>query len=696
MTQRSILRNIRSAARAAVWILALAAAGAASTGVPRAAGDAGKTIQPADIVNLRTVQDPRISPDGKNIIFTVGWSQDSGGPDVSTIWIVPADGTAPARPFILGSGMDASPQWSPDGLTVAFLSSRDNPLTGDLDKVIRESVITPSGDAAEAPGRERGRAPSRQIWTIPVAGGEAVALTALPGEISRFEWSPDGGRIAVLSAEPESPQKRSDIDNKRDWREVDHDYRFTSLWICDLRSRTAKKLTSPNLNISDLAWSPDGRRLALRIADSPTINDYFYHSRIVLFDPETGGLGRVISTLAASGLRWSPDGSKIAYNVIGADGITSTPFVCEVGSGAVTNPAQDYQGLIGEMEWSADSKALIAQAFEGAHFAIVRIDPKSSSVRPIAVSGGQGSQFSVSRDDRRVAFIGNAPGHPDEVWLAEGGKVRVLTDINPGVGGWALGSVREMTWTNSKDGTRIYGVLVTPPGFKEGNPVKTIVQIHGGPEWAWWSGWLGSWHEWAQMLASHGYAVFLPNPRGSDGQGAAFARAVVKDWGGGDFQDIMDGVDSLVKAGIADPARLAIGGWSYGGFMSLWAVTHTDRFKTAIVGAGVSDLLSLARITDTPDFPLGYYGDVPSNISLYDAHSPIRLLERVSVPLLVLHGEADTRVPISQGEALYVGLRMLGKPVRMVRYPREPHWFREKEHQRNILEQVLAWYDSHL
>lgn len=661
-----------------------------------AAEDVRKTIQPDDIVNLRTVQDPRISPDGKHVLFTVGWSRAAGEPEVSVIYIVPADGTGPARPFILGNGTDASPRWSPDGRTVAFISNRNSPLAGDLSKaVVSVSDASPAGEgpvAEESGNRER----SRQVWTIPASGGEAVPLTSLPGDVSQFEWSPDGREIALLVPDPETEREKADRLAKRDWIEVDKNYKLSHLWICDLDSRTAKKESLPGLNISGLEWSPDGRRMALRIADSPTINDYFYHSRIVLFDPETGELGRVISTLAASGLRWSPDGSKIAYNVIGADGITSTPFVCEVGSGAVANPAPDYPGLIGEMEWSADSKALIAQAFEGAHFAIVRIDPKSSSVRPIAVSGGQGSQFSVSRDDRRVAFTGSTPGHPEEVWLAEGGKVRVLTDFNPGVGSWALGSVREMTWTNSKDGARIYGVLVTPPGYKEGIPVKTIVQIHGGPEWAWWSGWLGSWHEWAQMLASHGYAVFLPNPRGSDGQGAAFARAVVKDWGGGDFQDIMDGVDSLVKAGIADPARLAIGGWSYGGFMSLWAVTHTDRFKTAIVGAGVSDLLSLARITDTPDFPLGYYGDVPSNISLYDAHSPIRLLERVNVPLLVLHGEADTRVPISQGEALYVGLRMLGKPVRMVRYPREPHWFREKEHQSNILEQVLTWYDSHL
>jgi dipeptidyl aminopeptidase/acylaminoacyl peptidase len=224
-----------------------------------------------------------------------------------------------------------------------------------------------------------------------------------------------------------------------------------------------------------------------------------------------------------------------------------------------------------------------------------------------------------------------------------------------------------------------------------------VVQGHGGPEWAWWSGWLGSWHEWAQMLATHGYIVFLPNPRGSDGQGTDFARAVGNDWGGMDYQDILDGVEMLVAKKIADPDRLGIGGWSYGGFMAAWAVTHGHRFKAAVVGAGPVDMTAFARITDTPDFPFGYFGAVDQHLAQLDRASSIRALDASeTAPVLVLHGADDPRVPPTLGLEFYRGLKLLGKTAEMVRYPREPHWFHEPAHQEDVQRRVLAWFDRYL
>jgi dipeptidyl aminopeptidase/acylaminoacyl peptidase len=188
----------------------------------------------------------------------------------------------------------------------------------------------------------------------------------------------------------------------------------------------------------------------------------------------------------------------------------------------------------------------------------------------------------------------------------------------------------------------------------------------------------------------------MPNPRGSEGQGSAFTEMARNDWGGADYQDVLDGLDQIVEQGIADPERVAIGGWSYGGYMSAWAVTQGDRFKTAIVGAGVIDIGGMALSTDTPDYLPGYFGDPIAQREAYDKHSPIRYADKVKVSVLILHGEQDKRVPVSQGEQFYGALKFNGTPVEMVRYPRGPHWFHEREHERDVLERVLQWLDTHL
>jgi dipeptidyl aminopeptidase/acylaminoacyl peptidase len=239
--------------------------------------------------------------------------------------------------------------------------------------------------------------------------------------------------------------------------------------------------------------------------------------------------------------------------------------------------------------------------------------------------------------------------------------------------------------------------LVLPPDYQTGTPRKTIVHAHGGPFEAWQTGWLGTWYEWAQLAASHGYVVLAPNPRGSQGQGVPFQEANYQDWGGGDFEDVMDGVDLLVKEKIADPARLGIGGWSYGGFMTAWTVTHTNRFKAAVAGAAVTDLYGMSTTTDiAPNFLNEFFGNFIVNRKFYDEHSPMRWVEQCHTPTLVLHGDADERVPTFQGEEFYKALRMLGRESQLVRYPREPHIFAEREHEVDSLQRILDWFDSHI
>jgi len=691
-----------------------------------------QTIEPVDIVDLREVSDPQISPDGRLVAYTVLRRLPEGQPDDTSIWLVAADGRTPARPLIFSDGADATPRWSPDNKHIAFLSSRANPLSGQRSTTFKFSDATAARDrdtpppsevatrlvppAAREPGEavplesETAQKPdalpprvaatdqSRQLWLLSMEGGEAQPLTWLSGNMGEFRWSPDGKRIAFLLSEPETKVHHERVARKQDAIEVDRHPLNQHLWIYDLQQRSAKRVSPVEIHISNFGWSPDSTQLVVRFAKTPDINAHWYRSRVAILDLASGKLGAPFPGQASSVTpSWSYNGQRIAYAEILKDGIGGEPRIYDVKSGKVTACGGDYAGLVGETYWSRDNNTLIAHTFQNTRTGISRLDVRDCKLTKITDADAMGPYgLSLSADGRTIAYAGSSFRQTAEVWVLEGKRHQALTNTNPQVAGWNLGAGREVSWTSTTDGKTIHGVLITPPGYVNGTPTKTVVQIHGGPEWAWWSGWHGSWHEWAQLLASHGYVVFMPNPRGSDGQGTAFARAAREDWGGGDFQDVLDGVDLLIKQRITDPAKLGIGGWSYGGFMSTWAITHSERFKAAVVGAAVVDLASMGLTTDTPDFITGYFGDNFANHALYDEHSPIRSLHRAKAPTLVLHGELDARVPVDQGEQVYVGLREMGGKVEMVRYPREPHWLREYEHHKDVLTRVLAWFDEHL
>jgi dipeptidyl aminopeptidase/acylaminoacyl peptidase len=421
-------------------------------------------------------------------------------------------------------------------------------------------------------------------------------------------------------------------------------------------------------------------------------------SKVVILDAHHGEVQRTIEERSGySPPRWSPEGHRIACSRMRARGITDEHVLFDLDAGKETVVESKFPGTIDEMEWMSDGSAVMAQAIEAAHAEMVKIDARSGDFALVPGGSAPAGEISVSADGKRLTFLGQTPDQPDEVWALSDGRAMALTDTNPQVRGWKLGTEREIEWKNSRDGHVIHGVIDLPPGYTAGSHYKTIVHVHGGPEEAWTLGWHGNWYNYAAMLSSHGYVVLLPDPRGSQGQGPAFAEANYQDWGGQDFQDILDGVDFLVKQGIADLDRMAIGGWSFGGFMTSWAVTHTDRFKAGMVGAAVTDLYSMATTTDiSPSFEQSYLGELQASHRLYEEHSPVQFVTQCHTPVLILHGEADPRVPISQGEEFYNALRFLGRDAEMVRYPREPHIFTEREHQVDSLSRILKWYDSHL
>jgi dipeptidyl aminopeptidase/acylaminoacyl peptidase len=641
-------------------------------------GQERRTLKPEDLVDIRTVSDVQISAGGELVAFVVTEPADPAKPQKprdANIWVVPADGSHPARPFAASPKSDTHPRWSPDGRYLTFLSDRGEPV----------------GDEKEA---------KNQVYLMRTDGGEAEQLTHCKGGVEDLHWSRDGAMIACTVLDPETDAEQKKHKDGYDQNFVDHDYKFARLWVVTLADRKVEQVTKQDLHIGSFAWSPDGTELAVRAASTPRNDDVYWQARLLVVRRLTGEIVRTLSEKAAGDARWSPDGQAIAFEEYSPTRIASWLAVVPAAGGTARPLLKDYAGTVRDYQWEEDSKHLVVEVNERTHDQFLRVDSEDGSVSVLPVETALPAQdFASSRTGRVLAYARGMGDSPPDAWaFMVGGKPGRLTNLNPQAKDWRLGAVQEISWKSQKDGATIYGVLVTPPDFKPSQAYPTIVEIHGGPEWAWWSGWLGSWHEWAQLLASNGYVVFLPNPRGSTGQGWKFAEANRDDWGGGDFRDVMDGIDSLIGQKIADPNRLGIGGWSYGGFMTSWAVTQTQRFKAAVVGAAVTNLFSFDGTTDiTPSFLRNYFLDLPfARRADYDNHSAMTFLKNCKTASLILHGESDERVPTSQGWEFYNGLRMLGVPAEMVTYPREHHGFRERAHQVDLLTRLLAWYDKYL
>lgn len=667
--------------------------------IPMAAAAQKKPVEPDDIANLKRVESPHISPDGKLVAYSVDIPVASGKHRDAHIWIVPTDRSAPARPFAYSGAAEGSPDWSPDGSQLAFLSDRPNPLAqGDNSPFhfsLAAGTVRPDIPADTEHKDPKPDEPGMQLWLISLSGGEAQPLTNLPGGIRAFKWSPDGKSIAFIRTDADTKAEHDRKLAKNDETHIDTDYHYDRLWIYDLATHQARLLTAQDLNIDTLDWSPDGKTILSRVSPTPRLDDYWRVSKVVLFDVSSGAIAQTLEPHSGyAPPEFSLDGTHIAYSRFTTRGITDAHYVRDLASGKEIRLEDKLPGTISRMLWLGNR--LFVAEYVGAHSVAEEIDPASFTIKPLFNTSTSSEEFHATRDGRAITFLGDSPASPPEVFVYADGQARALTDTNPQVANWSLGTQREISWTNPTDHRKIYGVVVLPPDYQPGTRYKTVVHIHGGPEEAWTVGFNGNWYNYATMLASHGYVVLLPNPRGSDGQGPAFTEANFQDWGGGDFGDIMAGVDYLIAQEIADPDRMVIGGWSFGGFMTSWAVTHTDRFKAGMVGAGVTDLYSMATTTDiAPSFEDGYFGPLAGNFAVYDKHSPVRFVSDCHTPVLVLHGEADPRVPPSQSQEFYHGLRFLHKEAVMITYPREPHIFTEREHQIDSLTRILNWYDTH-
>jgi dipeptidyl aminopeptidase/acylaminoacyl peptidase len=628
-----------------------------------------RTLTPEDVVDIRSVADASVSPDGKRIAFVVKEPGDSSKPDKArddNIWIVPVDGREPARLFAFSAKSENTPRWSPDGRWLAFLS-------------------------------DRGEDGQTQIWLMRADGGEAEKLTSAKAGVDSYKWSPDGRMIAFLARDAKTDEERKKQQLRDDAIHIDHDYKYGRLWVIDLNDRKQTLITRRDMELRGFDWSPDSASFAIAFTSSPGLSDSDCHLAVVR--RSDGELGKNLADnlyLLGSNVRWSPDGTTLLFFERSPRRGGYWMSLINPGGGQVRPLLKDYVGTFWACEWDSDSKHLIAEAIVGTHVKLLRLDVGSGEVTPLADIFHYGGDFSVSSDGQTLAFIHEKPDSPGDVWsLTVGQPSRQLTYFNPQIASLRLGKVRDFSWTNRKDGQALHGVLVTPADFKSGQPYPTVVQAHEGNS-AWFSGWQGFWWRWAQLLASNGYVVFLPNPRGVTGQSWEFAQSI-HTWSGTAFDDTMDGVDSLVEQKIADANRLGIGGWSNGGYMSTWAITHTNRFKAAVAFAAPVDFPVWWGVSDLGRFLEVTFGDTPLRArQQYEARSPLTFVQNCKTPTLIVHGESDRIVPIAESYEFYRALKALGVETEMVVYPREGHVIQERAHQIDFQNRVLAWYEKYL
>jgi dipeptidyl aminopeptidase/acylaminoacyl peptidase len=481
--------------------------------------------------------------------------------------------------------------------------------------------------------------------------------------------------------------------------EVDRNFKYSKLWVSNLSERKAVQITKQDFEINEFAWSPRGNEIALIVAATQKPEDSLLLSLIVV-DRLTGKVSRTLSRNAApiSGLlRWSPDGSLITF----LEGPPTKEFaswlaVIPANGGSARPLTKDYSGTVLVADWTPDSKHLMGQSIEGTRQALLTIDIETGGRHKLAEVIQTIWEYSFSTNGQTIVYTAQTQESPSDLWVwTMDTPRRKISDFNPQTRSWRLGKVSEVEWKNSTDGLARRGVVITPPGYTPGKRYPMIVNTHPG-DTAWWAGFHAKWWAWGQLLASNGYVVFLPNTRGVTGEGARL-HATIADWGGMAFQDLMDGVDYLVRQGIADPNRLGIGGWSNGGFMTEYAITHTTRFKAAVAQAGHSDFFSLygtsyigpSLRTSIPDSP--YY-----NRNAYDKASPITLIRNCRTPTLLIHGINDRGVPVGQAYEFYSGLKDVGVETELIVYPREGHSLQEYTHQLDVQRRVIAWFNKHL
>lgn len=650
---------------------------------------APKRLSVDDLEKIVRLSSPRISPDGTSIAIVVTRADVGKNKWIPELDVVDV-ATGARRVLSRDRKGITHPRWSPSGDRLAFLA-----LEG-------------------AEKKEKA-----QIFVLPMAGGEAQRVTSAPSGVQHFAWRPDGKAFAY-AAEDDRPNK-AEIEKGNDLFEVGNDNLFVSeapmpvhAWLVPAEGGEAKRLTSgawslpaalpPSPPSSPLSWSPDGKLLAFTRVETPHSGDND-QSTVRILDIASGAIRAVTGKTRFEGFPvFSPDGSKLSYwcpRDRDPNNVNDIYVTSPASGGEGTNLTRPIDRCLYASVWTPDGKALLVGGNDGTRVSLW-LAPLGGPAKRLEL-GDVHPAWSFFVDvsvgpNNAIAFVGSEPGRPAEVWLmaSPSAAPRRLTDLNAEIASRDLGKVESFTW-QGPDGWKEDGVVTLPPGFSPGSKVPLVLYIHGGPQAASTRAFSAP----AQLFAAQGWAVFSPNYRGSDNLGNAYQRSIVNDAGDGPGRDVLAGVDALVKRGFVDPARIAVSGWSYGGYMTSWLIGHDTRWKAAVAGAAVTDLADQYFFADfNVQVRYAMKGSAtpfsPGGQALYRAQSPISYATRAKTPTLILSDTGDFRVPYTQSFKLYRALKEAGVETSFVAIPVEGHFPGDPVRTREVMRRWVAWLEPRL
>jgi len=634
-----------------------------------------QSLTPQDVGRIRSVTSLAVSPDGSRVAYTLSVPRDpfkdDDGPAWSELHVYGADGAT--LPFVTGKVSVSGVRWTPDGKSLAFLASR----TGDT---------------------------SRSLYSIPADGGEARRILTYETDILSFSFSPDGKRVAFTARQP-VPKERRELEKKGFSQEVfEEQLSFVRVFVATVGDSGSPKMLELNGSASALSWGPGGNSLVLALAPTPLVDDNYMARRVHIVDADSGAVKATIDNLGKLGqVVWSPDGRFIALTS-GADihdPAAGRLMVAPASGGPARDVLPGYLGHAAAIAWKdAETIAYIGEEWSGAVFAEVRRD--GSGRRTVLPAGAIVlTDLDLSRGGGTGAFLAQSPAHPSELFVMRAGtcKPSRVTDSNPWLADRRLAKQESIRF-KARDGLELEGILVYPLDHEPGRRYPLVLCVHGGPESHDRNGWVTGYSQPGQVAAGRGFAVFYPNYRGSTGRGVAFSKLGQGDPAGREFDDLVDAVDHLVSIGIATREKVGITGGSYGGYASAWAATrYTDRFAASVMFVGISDNVSRVGTTDIPneEYFVHALRRPWDDWKLMLERSPIYHAVGAKTPILILGGTSDPRVSPTQSMELYRYLKILNQaPVRLVRYPGEPHGNTRAASRLDYNLRMLRWMEHYL